>query len=358
MSVSPSPFGPSPQFVLASGQPAVGYKLFFYVAGNIGTKQAIFTSATGTTQAANPIELNSLGMPPTDIWFTDGLTYDVLYAPATDTDPPTSPIRAWRGLTGINSDNSLAPANEWTPSGFTPDYLSGTSFSVGGDQRAVFQVGRRVKLENSGGTRYGTISTSTFGSAITTVEILPDSGTLDNGLTSVSYGLISAANPSMARMAYGSGGEIMLPFQPAFLAYKSSETVNVTGNGGVYDIYYDTELFDRGNDFNTTTGVFTAPVAGLYALTATVMLRGMSTAATFATFSLRTSNRNYVVDQGLNVAAGQPQIAMVIHALADMDAGDTAAPRIVVIGMAGNTADVYGTAASDLQTYFSGHLVA
>jgi hypothetical protein len=36
------------------------------------------------------------------------------------------------------------------------------------------------------------------------------------------------------------------------------------GTGAITAIVYDTELFDTGSDFNTTTGIFTAPVTGYY----------------------------------------------------------------------------------------------
>jgi len=71
MSVNPSTFGPCPQFELADGTPAVGNLLFFYVAGS-STKQNTYTDSTGGVANTNPIVLNSLGQPDTEIWFTTG----------------------------------------------------------------------------------------------------------------------------------------------------------------------------------------------------------------------------------------------------------------------------------------------
>jgi hypothetical protein len=98
MSVNVSPLGVCPQFELATGLPAVGGKLFFYVAGST-TKQDTFTNSTGSVANANPLILNSLGQPSTEIWWTVGQSYKVVYAPSTDTDPPSSPIRTWDNLT-------------------------------------------------------------------------------------------------------------------------------------------------------------------------------------------------------------------------------------------------------------------
>src|SRR6185436_10593119 len=92
MALNPSAFGPKPQFVDSAGNPAVGNKLFFYVAGSTSTKQNTFTDSTGSVANANPVVLNALGEPTTEIWWTQGLSYKIVYAPSTDTDPPTSPI--------------------------------------------------------------------------------------------------------------------------------------------------------------------------------------------------------------------------------------------------------------------------
>jgi hypothetical protein len=52
--------------------------------------------------------------------------------------------------------------------------------------------------------------------------------------------------------------------QPSFSAYRSTSQTS----GSV--VIFDTELFDQGGVYNNTTGVFTAPVDGVYAITWTV----------------------------------------------------------------------------------------
>jgi hypothetical protein len=70
----------------------------------------------------NPVVLNALGNPTTQIWFTAGQSYKVVYAPSTDTDPPTSPIWTIDNLTGIN-DVTVASQSEWV-AGPTPTYVA------------------------------------------------------------------------------------------------------------------------------------------------------------------------------------------------------------------------------------------
>lgn len=188
MAVKPSALGPKPQFELTDGLPAVGNKLFFYVAGSVNTKQDTYTDSTGLSANTNPIVLNSLGTPATEIWWTEGLAYKVVYAPSTDTDPPTSPIWSIDNLRGIN-DNSTT-VDEWNASGVTPTYVSGTSFTLPGDQTSNFQIGRRLKFTVTAGTVYGRITASAY-AALTTVTMQMDgSQVLDSGLSAVQLSIL------------------------------------------------------------------------------------------------------------------------------------------------------------------------
>jgi hypothetical protein len=98
-------------------------------------------------------------------------------------------------ITGINDPTGASTADQWVIYQGAPTFISSTSFSVAGDQRNTFQIGRRVRSTNSGGTIYSTITNAVFG-ASTTVTVVNDSGVLDSGLSQVSYGLLSATNPS------------------------------------------------------------------------------------------------------------------------------------------------------------------
>lgn len=186
------PGGPKPQWELASGLPAVGNQLFWYV--GVNTKQNTYTDSTGTVANSNPIVLNSLGMPPNEIWLAAGLIYKLVYAPSTDTDPPTSPIYTVNGITGVN--DTATSVDQWAVSGLTPTFVSGTSFTLVGDQTTAFHPGRRIRTTNSGGTIYSYIATSVFG-ALTTITTVNDSGSLDAGLSAVALGILTKVDPSI-----------------------------------------------------------------------------------------------------------------------------------------------------------------
>lgn len=188
------------QYDDGNGALANAYRLFFYASGS-STKQNTYNSSTGGTPNTNPIVLNALGEPAVEIWLTAGLSYKMgLAIPGSD-DPPASFVWTEDVITGVNDTSS--GLDQWVASGLTPTYVSATSFTLVGDQTSNFQVGRRIKTTNTGGTVYGVITASAFG-AVTTVTVLNDSGSLDSGLSAVSYGLLSATNPSTPNIIVGS----------------------------------------------------------------------------------------------------------------------------------------------------------
>lgn len=155
-------------------------------------------------------------------------------------------------------------------------------------------------------------------------------------------------------------GELNLPTQCAFSAYKSSTASNVTGDNTQYQIPFDTEVFDIGSNYNNTTGVFTAPITGKYMITASIAWNiNPASGGTLSDFYLITSNRNYINCEwptertcagfyGPNTyLSGSTCIAV------DMDASDTA--HIVFYSFYGSKVDeVIGGARI---TIFTGYLI-
>src|ERR1700690_3873265 len=87
-------------FVPGTNAPAVGYKLFTYIAGT-STKQATWTDATQMVQNSNPIIADASGIM--QIWLDPTLLYKFVYTYPNDTDPPTSPIRTTDDLSAYPS---------------------------------------------------------------------------------------------------------------------------------------------------------------------------------------------------------------------------------------------------------------
>jgi len=220
------------QFIDASGNPYSGAKLFIYTAGS-ASKVTTTKDLAGTSDHTNPIILNSRGEPGDGagaaqaIWQAEGVTVKLVLAPSNDTDPPVSAIDSWDNIAGIN-DTVAAGQDQWV-SGATPTYISTTSFSLVGDQTSDFHVGRRVKTTNTGGTIYSTIITTAY-TTLTTVTIVNDSGTLDSGLSAVSYGLLEATNEGISSNAivYNIGPDIASATALSLPAYGNYSDVTGT----------------------------------------------------------------------------------------------------------------------------------
>lgn len=219
-----------PQFEDSSGNPYTSARLFFYAAGS-STKQNTYSDSAGSTANDNPITLNSSGYPAVSgnivqIWGTTGQSYKIgLAAPGSD-DPPASFIWTSDNVTPIN-DTSVS-VDEWV-SGPTPTYVSATSFTLVGDQTSTFMEGRRLKVTDSGGTKYCTITGSSFG-ATTTVTVAGDA--LASPTSAVSYSLMSATNPSISSEMIYRKGTAVASAATCDIWNTQGDFVHVTGNTG------------------------------------------------------------------------------------------------------------------------------
>lgn len=187
MSVYLSPIGNDAPFYLNS-LPMNGGQLFTFLV-NSTTPAPTYTDSTGVTQNQNPIVFNSSGYPPNEIWQTGGVVLKFVLKDANN-------VTIWTrdNISGIN-DASVS-ISQWPASGFTPTYISGTSFTVPGDQTSTLQVGRRVQFSVTAGTVYGRISASVFTTLTTVTMVMDGAQVLDSGLTAFNLGLLTATNNS------------------------------------------------------------------------------------------------------------------------------------------------------------------
>ena len=172
---------------------------------------------------------------------------------------------------------------------------------------------------------------------------------LDDTDDDLKIGLGSAVGTT-AHMVFDETGAITKPLQPAFLAYASS-TTNVTGDGTIITIVYGNEVFDQGGDYDTTTGIFTAPITGRYIVSTTFEFEPDSNHDTTYGYFI-SSNRSYPIfwqnPSATESAAGLLDI--MGSTVLDMDSGDTVFVRWLVSG--GSKTSDYGTANT-----FGGYLI-
>lgn len=190
------------------------------------------------------------------------------------------------------------------------------------------------------------VKTVTLGSTNTTSSTAIKSGTgniaLNSGLT------------------VDSTGRTLNSVQPAFEAYLNTSVTSVTGDGTAYTVIFGSTRFDQGSNYNTGTGVFTAPVTGKYIFGCSVNAYNFAVGHTAQFFNLVTNTDNFqinIINPGVCFASvGQGTFGGTVFAT--MTAGNTAYVTYQVNGST-KTVNIYGRASSGFApgTYFYGYLV-
>jgi hypothetical protein len=161
----------------------------------------------------------------------------------------------------------------------------------------------------------------------------------------------ASATP-IERMRIDSAGNVTKPTNVYFNLAMASGPTNVTGDGTVYTVVWDTEHDDIGG--NVSSGVFTAPVTGRYLLTTSVQLTGF-TDHTWLQPSIFTTSRTYYGYPLGDLEAGEGNQSHPVTVIADMDANDTAYSRVAVGGGSGSKViDINTTAVA---SWFHGYLL-
>jgi len=123
------------------------------------------------------------------------------------------------------------------------------------------------------------------------------------------------------RLRIDGSGRVTMPSQPAFAAYRYTTGQTISADVWTTCIF-NTERFDIGSNYNTSTGIFTAPVTGRYQLNGLATVTGIDDE--YCYFQIITSNRNYGGVHQVPSTTGAEYEMMALSCLADMDAGDTA----------------------------------
>lgn len=175
------------------------------------------------------------------------------------------------------------------------------------------------------------ISGTNVGSVADVVSIATGTGKL--GTTAITAGTGITITPGANTITIASAT------QSAFIAVLSATTGGSTGAGAPFTIVFDTSINDALGDYDTGTGIFTAPATGYYQFYTTIT--GITTTiATSMQIDIITTVNTF--SNTFRRSAGNLDITLNLSIIAHMTAGDTAYCSVTIFGEAGNTDRIFG----------------
>jgi hypothetical protein len=226
-------FGAGAQLFDNQGRVLAGGKIYTYLGGTT-TPTATFTDNTDFVTNPNPIILDSAGRVPTEIWLEEEQTTKFVL-----TDSVGNVLGTWDQISGVNDITTFSTTTEWANLNVTPAYISATSFSVPGNLVSTLMLNRRLMISVTAGTIYAYITSSSFGSGITTVNVQPDSTALDSGISQVMVGLLKASPWSVPQQYLACNAAVTVPSATS-TPIGAALSANVTVSGVVTITSFDT----------------------------------------------------------------------------------------------------------------------
>lgn len=224
---------------------------------------------------------------------------------------------------------------------------------------AVFRMWIAVRTPAVAGTdtfRWGLLRYSAAGALVDAVYVESETENYE-GAWSVIEGALAVGGNSFVRPFFSmfDGGAAyvglmdVMPIPVSFSAYLDNDQSAATGD----TVVFETEDYDYGGVYNTGTGHFTAPVAGLYSLSATLCLINVHAGNYVAAVFSINAGTSYI--WGANVFAhadNDDPIVAITHPALLLAAGDTV--EVLVSHDYGANRNVYGAGVGGKYTYFAG----
>lgn len=369
-----------------SGRIAPGAKIWTYVAGTTNTHLTSYTDSTLGTPNANPIVADSYGRisgpytiqaaklvccpasetsdpPSTTYWSIDnytsmgqlvstvtktGSTYAVLtsdrdkliIADATSNNIAISLPSASSAGDGFNIKVKKSDSSSHTVT-ITPN---GTDLLDGANSAITLSTQNDYFEAYSNGTSWYIPKPNTF-TNLGLSGNLTVGGTLAVTGTSTFTGAITA-----------NGTNNLQPNNSVFFATTSGHS-GVVGNGvATYTIIYETCSLNVGTNYNTSTGIYTAPVTGWYLFTANISVDSLASDNTYGGYSFNINGTPKNIYLGSPYAASASTVSagslgITGSLMVKLTASDTVKVVIDIRGHATNNVAVSGN------SYFSGRFL-
>ena len=167
-----------------------------------------------------------------------------------------------------NVDNDLVSINKSGKVGIginNPDDLLHINSADGG----------LAKMSRQSGTTTGVLGNLRFGNLDIDSNLANITATQDGATNSARIGFFTqpAGGATLERLRIHGTGEVTKPYQPAFMATRSGTETGYNASGNYADVVtYNNSVYNIGNHYDTGTGYFTAPVAGVYYFSASAYM--------------------------------------------------------------------------------------
>lgn len=175
------------QFLDSAGNPLAGGTVATYIPGTTTPKNT-YQDSGYTIANTNPVTLDSAGEC---VMWGDGL-YRLIVK---DSSGNTVYDQDASGDVTTDTTTALADDLPWIDVtlywGDAPQYATATTFTVSGNVTSRYEVDRRIRATVSAGSIYGTITASSY-TTFTTVTVSWDSTQLDNTVSAIALGAVTA----------------------------------------------------------------------------------------------------------------------------------------------------------------------
>ena len=236
-----------------------------YASGN-GSTTAFTLSVAPASVNAIDVQISGVAQSP-QTYTVSGTTLTFTAAPPSGSNNIVVRHKGIAGIPNTPSAASVTPASLSTPNAL---YWNGSgNVGVGTTSNLASS-----KLDVRGRTRIGSgttlgdaeliISNDASATSAWNVSVRPDVGGANNDLKFLRFNS-SGSYQGIAMQIDQAAGRVTMSSQPRFLAYRTTNQTgyNSTSTGDVV-VVYDATQYNIGSNYNTSTGKFTAPVAGTY----------------------------------------------------------------------------------------------
>ena len=167
----------------------------------------------------------------------------------------------------------------------------------------------------------GTTGTGNFVGSTSPTLVTPALGTPASGVLTNCTGLPIAGGGTGAATAAAAKANFNTS---SFTAHLSADTTNSTGDGTQFVIPFNTADTNVGSNFNTGTGIYTAPTTGLYQFYAIVAYKSVGAATGgFAEFLVNATDYFIFSNDGFLTVASSGNFYINGSLIVQLTAGDT-----------------------------------